>query len=542
MPRPHQPITQWADPSINLDELLHRLAGGVGLALLALVTGAGAARALRRRELHWSWALVGTLPALVAGGRAGAVALGLAAAALYAAARGRRWHRLDLGCGGADAAHARGLRRPSDLLARVASGAAHGITPSRGLLERIGRDRLLLGRDRRGRQVSIPALDRDGGRHILVVGATGSGKTVTQAWIAGSAIERGMGAVVIDPKGDPGLRAELERAAGATGRTLVEWAPDGATIYNPYARGSESEIADKTLAGELFTEPHYLRQAQRYIGHVVRSLRASGTEVTLAGIAGLLDPQQLEQLVRSLPAAQATATHAYLDSLSARQRADLGGVRDRLAILVESDVGPWLDPRTAGHSRFDLLASIRARSIVYFSLEADRRPLLAAMLGSAIVQDLLTSVAALQSEPTATVVVIDEFSAVAAAQVVRLFARARAAGLSLLLGTQELSDLRVAGHERLLEQVLGNLSVLIAHRQVVPRSAEMIAGLAGSAGAWSVSHHSDGRTTRRRTRQAILEPDAIADLGRGWATVITLAGRRQARLTRVCAPSGRWGQ
>ncbi len=36
--------------------------------------------------------------------------------------------------------------------------------------------------------------------------------------------------------------------------------------YNPYASGSDSEIADKALAGERFTEPHYLRQAQRFLG------------------------------------------------------------------------------------------------------------------------------------------------------------------------------------------------------------------------------------------------------------------------------------
>jgi len=34
--------------------------------------------------------------------------------------------------------------------------------------------------------------------------------------------------------------------------------------------GSETEIADKALSGETFTEPHYLRQAQRYLGHAVR--------------------------------------------------------------------------------------------------------------------------------------------------------------------------------------------------------------------------------------------------------------------------------
>ena len=176
-------------------------------------------------------------------------------------------------------------------------------------------------------------------------------------------------------------------------------------------------------------------------------------------------------------------------------------MRDRLAILAESDVGPWLDPQTAGASRFDLLEAVRSRAVVYFSLESDSRPLLTQMLGAAIVQDLQTTVAALQKGPVPTLVVIDEFSAVAADQVVRLFGRARSAGFSLLLGTQELSDLRPPGRERLLEQVMGNLSVLIAHRQVVPSSAEMIASVAGTRGAWKVSRHSDGRTTRTRTSE-----------------------------------------
>jgi hypothetical protein len=33
----------------------------------------------------------------------------------------------------------------------------------------------------------------------------------------------------------------------------------GPLAYNPYASGSETEIADKALSGETFTGPHYLR-------------------------------------------------------------------------------------------------------------------------------------------------------------------------------------------------------------------------------------------------------------------------------------------
>ena len=175
--------------------------------------------------------------------------------------------------------------------------------------------------------------------------------------------------------------------------------------------------------------------------------------------------------------------------------------------------------------------------MVYFSLESDSRPLLSAMLGAAIVQDLQTTVAALQSTPVPTLVVIDEFSAIAADQVVRLFGRARSAGFSLLLGTQELSDLRLPGHERLLEQVLGNLSALIAHRQVVPDSAELIASIAGTRGAWRVSRHSEGSTTRVRSRERVLEPSRVMSLGRGWAAVLVLGDGASARVTRIFPPT-----
>jgi type IV secretory pathway TraG/TraD family ATPase VirD4 len=309
-------------------------------------------------------------------------------------------------------------------------------------------------------------------------------------------------------------------------------------VYNPYGRGSETQIADKVLAGERFTEPHYLRQAQRYMGHVVRALRHSGAEVSLQRIVDHLDPDELELLARTLPESEGRRAHGYLDSLTQRQQAELAGVRDRLAILAESDIGPWLDPETAVCERFDLIDAVQARAVVYFSLESDSRPLLAQMLAAALVQDLQATVADLQRQPVPTLVVIDEFSAVAAEQVVRLFGRARSAGFSLLLGTQELSDLRLPGRERLQEQVMGNLSTLIAHRQVVPQSAELIARLAGSRGAWRASQRDDGSITRSRTRVATLEAEEVMHLERGWAAVIALAGGRggEAHVTRVFRP------
>ena len=428
-----------ADPLAPAEQLVHWLLTTTAYLALGLAIGVLAAKVMRGWHLRWTWAAVAV--GLVALARS---ALGMGAvstlgmASLCATVRGRRWHREDVEAGADLAELAAGRRGPLDALRslvrkielRRAAAALEGWF--RG-------ERLIVGREQDGRVVSIPLGGATGGTHTLVVGAAGSGKTVTQTWIAVRAIEHGMGAVVVDPKGDPHLRKEVRNAARATGRSFIEWTPNGSSVYNPYAHGSETEIADKALAVERFTEPHYLRQAQRYLGHEVRALRNAGLEVSLAALVDYLDPARLELLIRSLPesAAQA-AQYAYLDSLTVRQQSDLAGVRDRLAIMSESDIGGWLDPRTEGAERFDLLEAVRAQAVVYFSLEADRRPLLAQMLGAAIVQDLQTTVAALQGCPVPTLALIDEFSAVAAEQVVRLFARARSAGVSMLLGTQEL--------------------------------------------------------------------------------------------------------
>jgi type IV secretory pathway TraG/TraD family ATPase VirD4 len=374
-------------------------------------------------------------------------------------------------------------------------------------------EKLLVGYDARLRPVEIQLLSDSGGRHFLVLGAAGSGKTVTMTWIAVRAIERGLPVVVIDPKDDPDLRRQLCRAARAAGRRLIEWTPEGPSVFNPLAQGQDGEVADKALAGETFTEPHYMRQAQRYIGHAVRMLRSAGGETSIAALAEQLVPERLEVLLRSLPRSEATtATEAYLDALTQRQRSDLSGVRDRLAIVAESDVGRWLNPATPDAPRFDLLSALRSRAVVLFRLRSDQRPMLMRMVGAAIFLDLQTTMAALQASPLRSVAVIDEFAALSAGQVGGLFGRARGAGMSLVLGTQELADLELAGGPGLRKQVTGNITGLIAHRQVDHDSAEWVSRFSGIEAlelralaqgcAAVVGHAGHGRRTRLDARLA----------------------------------------
>jgi hypothetical protein len=502
---------------------------------LGVAGGRLAASVMRELGLHWSWALLGLGVVVLLFGPLGDWGPALIVLAFTAAHRGRRLHTRDLESGGELAADARRRGTPPALLRALARNWAPKTAGrlGQGVPAVAGAK---LGVDEDGSEMLIALGAGSPPMHALIVGATGSGKTVTQSVLLGAAIRLGTAAVVIDPKGDGALRDAARDGAQAAGRSFLEWTPSGATTYNPYAHGSETEIADRVLAGERYTEPHYLRQAQRYLGHAVRALRSCAKPVSLGAIAEVLDPDRLELLARELPDADGSKTLSYLEALTPRQRADLAGVRDRVSILTESDVGRWLEPGSGGAGEIDLLRALRAGSVIYFGLSSDSRPLLSQMLGAAIVQDLQSIVSAQQGSPLPTLVAIDEFSALAATQVVALFGRARSAGFSLLLATQELADLRLPGSERMLDQVLGNLSLLIAHRQVLPASAELLAALAGRREAWRLARHGDGRTIRTAIDEPEMAADRLAALRPGEAALFRLSEGRGARIVQVVPP------
>jgi hypothetical protein len=506
------------------------------LAMVSLLGGIALAIALRLSARRWTWGLLGfPLAWAIAGGGSLVLAAVCGSVSLVGCFVGVLWHAADLADGADRAAAARARLGIGDAVRRAVR--------LRQIAERgwVGEGRLTVGHDRHRRPVSIPVKE-GAGKHTLIVGATGSGKTVSEAWIASRLVRHGHGAIAIDPKGDGMLREELKQAADAAGKEFLEWSPGGPCAYNPYAYGGDSEIADKALAGEVFTEPHYLRMAQRYLGHAVRAMRAAEIGVTPVTLMEHLDPDRLELTSRGLPEEQGSAVQGYLDSLGERGKRDLGGVRDRLSILVESDIGRWLDPEKA--PAIDLRAAIESRAVVYFALESDRMPLLTQMLGAAIVTDLVVVSAHHQNNPIDTVVLIDEFSAIGAGHVARLFGRARDAGMSVLLATQEFADLQSAG-EAVREQVLGNLDALIAHRQNVPTSAELVADIAGASAGWITTqgtehgllgHRASGRGTRRREYERVVHPSEIMRLGVGEGLVVVPTGCPRALCARMCCP------
>jgi hypothetical protein len=518
---------------------------GAGLFEFATFAGGSAVAAallvvlVERAGLHWSTPLI----ALPVAGISLAVepVAGVATGGAFIAATGVALarHQQSVERGGPEA------RRARERVGAI-SRARGGLARRRAEARRTDGARLVLGVRRDHGLATVPIGIHQGVRGF-VPGAPGSGKTVTLAAHASAYVRAGMAAIVVDPKGDEYLRETLVAEAERAGKQLVEWSPDGPTSYNPLGQGSPSEIADKALAAETYTEPHYLRQAQRYLGLMLRAMREAGEwPPSLSAVVRYFEPDRLENLTCGCDEELAAYIAGYVRDMSTRARGELTGTRDRLAVLAESELGRWTEP---GKRELDLAAILAGRDLAYIRLDADRFPLASQMLGAALVVDLVTISAGLHGGRPSGLVVVDEFAALAAEQISRLLSRSRSAGISVLIGTQSFADLTVARPDdhtdSLRRQVLANVDYVVAHRQSEPEAAEILASMAGTEPAWSVTRHTRSQLgasrpadegTRTRTREFVCHPDEFKGLGVGEAIVIEPISGREPTVAAIWMP------
>jgi conjugal transfer pilus assembly protein TraD len=442
------------------------------------------------------------------------------------------------------------------LAAATALAAARGARLAGARLRR-SRDcerEVVLGVDTRGRVVRLG--DDELSAHGLILGASGAGKTTTLLTILSDQIVRGRPVVAIDMKGSPAFTRVLAEAATAAGRPIKVWTLDGGAHWNPLARGNATELKDKLIGTERFTEPHYQRAAERYIQTALHVLARSHPDrpPTLQEVVAQMDPRRLAIALRHLDRSDRERVQDYLAGLTHDQHSAIRGLQTRLAVLTESHTGAYLappaDPATPA---IDLRASLSGPEVVVFSLNSSRYGKLASQVGTLAVQDLVAASGDRLLEPSRgrpvepAVIGIDEFSALGADHVAALLSRGRESGMPVLVATQELADLDRAS-AGLRDLVLGVTAVKIIHRQEVPSSAQTIAQIAGTQEVWDETRqigagllggYGTGRGTRRRVERYIVHPNEITGLRTGEAVVISKIRGARARTVRVTPPAQR---
>jgi len=433
----------------------------------------------------------------------------------------------------------------------VAASAVRRVAAQRAATRSPGEGEVVLGVDRRGRPVALS--DGQLAAHGLIVGASGAGKSTTLLGILTDQIHRGRSVVAIDLKGSPAFATQLRRTTELAGREFRLWTPDGPEHWNPLAHGNATSLKDKLIATERFTEPHYQRAAERYVQSAVGVLLAArpGAAPQLEEVVSLMEPRRLASMLRHVDRPLADRVQDYLAGLTPDQVSAIRGLGTRLAILSESHAGPYLAPsRDPGRSTIDLRRTLDGEDVVLFSLNSSVYGKLAGQLGTLVIQDLVSNAGHRlgasgdgQRAPVPAVIGIDEFSALGADNVLALLARGREAGAAVLLCTQELADLDRAG-PGFRDQVLGNTSLKLAHRQDVPSSAHTIAQMIGTEQVWQETRQLQSpfgrspasRGTRRQVEQFIVHPNEIKTLQTGEAVMLTKTPIARATRLRVLPP------
>ena len=406
-----------------------------------------------------------------------------------------------------------------------------------------------LGVDPAGRPVRVT--DRQLAAHALIVGASGAGKTTTMLSILADQIARGAPVVAIDMKGSPAFARSLREAAHAAGRGLRVWSPDGPGLWNPLAHGNATALKDKLIAAERFSEPHYMRAAERYLQTAFQVLHAShpGRATTLDEVVAVMEPRRLAASLRRVPPALGDRVQDYLAGLTPDQLSAVRGVGTRLALLSESSAGRFLtggDPAR----EIDLGTALEGGDVVLFSLNSSVYGKLAAQLGGLAIQDVVSATGrrldrggeVREALPQATVA-IDEFSALGADNVLALLARGREAGVSAIVATQELTDLERAA-PGFRDQVLGIIAVKIFHRQDVPASAHTVAQMTGTERVWERTEQirsplgppGSSLGTRRQVERFIVDPNEIKTLRTGQAVIVSKTPSTRIARVRVTPP------
>jgi hypothetical protein len=291
--------------------------------------------------------------------------------------------------------------------------------------------------------------------HLLVAGATGSGKTETALRIAYSLARASNWTVVyIDAKGDRDTKERFTALMQQAGRRVWVF-PDEA--YDGW-RGSGAEVAGRLL--QLIDYAHE-GGAAYYRDLAVNTVR-------LACDTPKGPPRSAGQLLARLQPGALLGLHPKgslaLAEVAALGKEQLDGIRARYAAFFTTVAGA-LDGQTA----FDQVDS------AYFLLDGLRLKYEAGYLARFLVEEFTQWAVGRKPRPQRVLLIVDEFSAIAEAGqgLVDVVERTRGFGVAAILCPQLAEGM---GSPRAAARIIGSVQTILLHATPMPEQFVSVAG------------------------------------------------------------------
>jgi hypothetical protein len=340
-------------------------------------------------------------------------------------------------------------------------------------------------------------------RHTHIVGATGAGKTVLLEQLIYRDIERGNGALIIDPKGDRELYERVRRFCQNTGREsdlhlLSATYHEESVAWNPCRIGNASELQSKFFNSAIYSEPHYAKACELALLKAFNQL-GNQRSFTLRGVVQVLD-----ELSRK--GKDETMAGLFLD----------------LNNLVQGDWGKILGCQEARVGReMSLLDVTRKNEILFVDLPTEAQAVQSGRIGRLLLQEIILISGLRKLYPHLRSgrpfsVFVDEFDAFAFPSFTMFLNKGRSSGFMIHLAHQTLSDLdRVDPTFR--GQIMGNMNVRFIFRQDEPDDAEAWARFFGTKTVVKRTYQTQngletGMSSNRLVQEFRIAPDTIKDL------------------------------
>lgn len=360
---------------------------------------------------------------------------------------------------------------------------------------------------------------------LLVLGTTGSGKTITLRRFYKRAITKGLPLIIVDGKPTADNVQWVQALAQQNNRKFYGFNCGNHVHYDPLSDGGYTELKDKVISlKDEWENDYYKSIAEDYLQAVFQVLKKAGATFDLNMVAECLDHGTLSDLSRHTNDA---ALEKRVAMLGGYEKKDLLGLRAHLNLLVHSELGDYFsqDAKT-----FSLGQAIAEDAVVYFALPALKFPSFSKVLGKLVINDLKTVIDR-DNQAKKVFMIFDEFSVFAGEQVLNLVNMGRGKGVHAVFGTQGLADLsRVSAEFK--SQVLNCANTIICHRLNDQDSAESVSKWMGTEDTFNVTAQLDlsqqgaGLGSIRADKAYVVHPEAIKQgLRTGEAYFVSKVGR-----------------